>query len=155
MSQVPRVNIRDSILIVITNRILDSANVVNGQGRVLSLRILDLSVEQVQNEVPHERLGKINRVRELANYNLVASVQSNYVYLNYHRPDFYFLHRGCLIFVFLGGDLFMTVDDQYKKQIKRLFKEQGYYVEKANQVLFWLAVKGDEYKFISPQIAPR
>jgi hypothetical protein len=147
LSQIPQVSIKDSIFILVTDKIIDSAKVSSGDRRVITFHMKDLTANEVSREVPDKKFGTITESRDSLSYRLMVNVDLNQNYFDYHRPDFYFLRKGFLIFVYLGGEKFTLHDKRSKQQMQKLLKSQSKVYALAQ--FFLIDVKGDNFEFIS------
>jgi hypothetical protein len=148
--QIPVRVLKDSTLLRVADRVLDSLQMAPQAEGVLTFEVENLNVEQLGTEVADKRFGKVWKYEQIASFDLMVRYQRNGIHFDFHTPDFYFNYRGCFIFVFLGSEYLAKPDSRTKKQIRQMLKGRIEYDATSISPTFWFKVNGSNFRILSP-----
>lgn len=154
-AQLPEVTLKDSILIKITEKVLDSIRVSTKEKiNIINYGISNLRDYQTEKKLTEEKFGmQAIKVEKFTDFDLVVGFPTNPKVFEFAKPDCYFSYEGVLFFVYLGGESLFKYTKKEKSQVMKMAKSLQSTSISNPPADFWIEVRSKNFKFI-PTLTP-
>lgn len=152
--QLPEVILKDSILIEITKKVLDSLHKSSQETvKVINYSISNLNEYYIEKDAREEKFGgQVMKIERFTDFNLVVGLPTDPKVFEYAKPDCYFSYEGVVFFVYLGGSSLFKYTKKEKARLVKLISPLRSSFSNSPRY-FCLEVKNKKFRFL-PTVTP-